>query len=317
MADILLNTNSEVRAWLQSWHAWLKHTKGYSDNTIASYQTDMENFLAAVSQHLGHPITTENLGTLNVDTLRSWMAAERQVNGLSARSLARRISTVRNFFRWLYKTYDVELKGLSVLRTPRRKADPLPRALSVEQAANFVNALPMSAPDQTPNWIIARDTAIALLLYGCGLRISEALSLTPEVLPLGDILNITGKGGKERIVPILPIVRKAIENYITLCPYHLVKKTPLFLGLRGKPVQPAVIRRSFQHMRRALGLPESTTPHALRHSFATHLLSGNTDLRTIQELLGHASLSSTQIYTALTPDSLRDVYNATHPRNEI
>jgi integrase/recombinase XerC len=321
MADIQLGQSlhactQEVLKWVQEWISWLEHTKGYSKHTQIAYQTDFHSFLSIIANQNAEIVDRQTLETLSIPDLRNWMAAERH-QGISARSLARRISTVRSFFKWLYKNHNITVTSLSILRTQRKRPAPLPKALDVSQAKTLLDGMSLGSSETVEPWVVARDTAIVTLLYGCGLRISEVLNMTCDMLPLSDSLRVMGKGKKERLVPVLPIVSQAVKDYTALCPYTLEGNSPVFLGLRGKPLQPAVIRRTIQNARRALGLPETTTPHALRHSFATHLLAENADLRTIQELLGHASLSSTQIYTALAPQQLRSVYNASHPRNII
>lgn len=301
---------------LQEWYGHIKHTKGFSTHTLTAYQYDMQQFTILMSQQLEEKVDTGSLLSLKQSHMRHWMAQERS-SGLSARALSRRLSTLRNFCKWLYRTHNIDIKAVSSLRTPRRRADPLPRALSVPQAKTLITDMEIAAPVHTQSWIITRDCAIVLLLYACGLRISEALGLRPDILPIGETLRITGKGNRQRIIPVLPLARQAVQAYISQCPYSMEKDKSIFFGLRGKPVQPAVVRRTLQHARRALGLPETTTPHALRHSFATHLLSAHVDLRTIQELLGHTSLSSTQIYTSVDPNYLRKVYETSHPRAHI
>jgi len=242
--------------------------------------------------------------------LRAFLATRRK-EGSGARSLGRHLAGLRSFLRYLEKKGLVNAAGAGALRSPKQPKS-LPKPLSGNQALSVV-----SADTQLNNepWIAARDAAVLTLLYGCGLRISEALGLTPKAFSgSANALRINGKGGKTRLVPLLPAVAETVQVYMRLCPYHLHADSPLFRGARGAKLQPAIIQREMQRLRSALGLPDSATPHALRHSFATHLLSGGGDLRTIQELLGHASLSTTQVYTGVDSARLLDVYDKAHPR---
>ena len=233
--------------------------------------------------------------------------------GVAKSSVARSLAALRNFYRYLDRQHGLHNPAIKALRTPRQE-QRLPRPLSSDQANDLVNSAPASSRE---DWIGKRDTALLLLLYGAGLRIGEALSLNRGMI--GDParlrqLTVTGKGRKQRLVPILPIIAAAISDYVAACPFRLAETSPLFVGLRGKRLQPALLRRNVQNLRRILGLPESATPHALRHSFATHLLTDGADLRTIQELLGHASLSTTQGYTSLDSARLMRLYQSAHPR---
>jgi len=248
-------------------------------------------------------------GLLNVASadLRAFLA-ERRRNGLGASSAGRELSAVRAFL-----TYAAETQG-EIVQLPRTRAPRRPRTLPRAVAADEAIALAEDAGTASEGWIGARDLAILLLLYGAGLRVAEAMSLTGAVRPIGDTLRVTGKRSKTRIVPIMPTVREAIEDYARQCPWPIEHDGPLFLGARGGPLNPDLVRRAVAAARRRLGLPDSLTPHALRHSFATHLLARGADLRALQELLGHASLSSTQIYTAVDAARLLDVYRHAHPR---
>ncbi len=242
--------------------------------------------------------------------LRGFLAAKRK-SGSGARSLGRHMAGLRSLLRYLEKKGLVNAAGSSAVRSPKQPKS-LPKPLSGSQAITVVSA--ETQMHEEP-WIAARDAAVLTLLYGCGLRISEALDLAPPAITSGTTtLRITGKGTKTRLVPVLPVVITAVETYKALCPYHLAADQPLFRGARGGKLQPAIIQREMQRLRSALGLPESATPHALRHSFATHLLSAGGDLRTIQELLGHASLSTTQVYTGVDSARLLEVYERAHPR---
>lgn len=291
---------------------WLAHERGVknaADNTIEAYSTDVAGFLTFIAAHHGG---AEGLGPLTrivPSDMRSWMASERG-RGTSARSLARRLSAVKTFFRWLAEREGFDPTTVLSTRAPRTQR-PLPRPLS-EDAAKAVIDTVGSLPSE--GWIGARDVAIVTLLYGCGLRISEALGLTGADFPLPDALRIVGKGGKERVIPVIAPARQAVAEYVRQCPYELSANDPLFRGARGGGVNPRVISKAMETTRMQLGLPSSATPHALRHSFATHLLNAGGDLRAIQELLGHAALSTTQVYTGVDNARLMDVYSAAHPR---
>ncbi len=295
-----------VRAWLQH----LSHERGQSTATQEAYARDLRQFLAFLKAHLGHPPCLGDLARLDAKALRAFLASRRR-SGAVSRSLSRSLSALRMFFRWMEREETVSNRAVQQIALPRIPHS-VPKPLNVEAAALVV------APGTTsePDWIAARDAAVLTLLYGCGLRISEALSLTPRTAPLNgrDVMHITGKGGKERMVPALAIVSASIERYVRLCPYPLDADGPLFLGARGGPLSPRLIQLAMERLRGDLGLPDTATPHALRHSFATHLLSAGADLRQIQELLGHASLSTTQIYTEVDRERLLTVYDAAHPR---
>ncbi len=291
---------------------WLAHERGVknaADNTIEAYSTDVAGFLTFIAVHHGG---AEGLGPLTriaPSDMRSWMASERG-RGTSARSLARRLSAVKTFFRWLAEREGFDPTTVLSTRAPRTQRS-LPRPLS-EDAAKAVIDTVGSLPRE--GWVGARDVAIVTLLYGCGLRISEALGLTGADIPLPDALRIVGKGGKERVVPVIAPARQAVAEYVRQCPYELSANDPLFRGARGGGVNPRVISKAMETTRMQLGLPSSATPHALRHSFATHLLNAGGNLRAIQELLGHAALSTTQVYTGVDNARLMDVYSAAHPR---
>lgn len=296
----------ERAAWLES----LGAERRLSANTLDAYERDTRQFLQFLSTHLGGTVKIDDIKALRPADLRGFLAHRRK-EGAGARSLGRHLAGLRSFLRHLERKGLVNAAGASAIRSPKQPKS-LPKPLSGRQALAVV------AVDTQMNeepWIAARDAAVLSLLYGCGLRISEALGLTPEVFEgRPTSLRITGKGGKMRLVPLLPVVMEAVETYYGLCPYHLEPGAPLFRGARGGPLQPAIIQREMQKLRSALGLPDTATPHALRHSFATHLLGSGGDLRTIQELLGHASLSTTQIYTGVDSARLLDIYDRAHPR---
>ena len=295
-------------ALLVRWLAQLDGLRGASPLTITAYRRDVAGWLGFLSRRWG-AFGVRRLGDVGPSEMRAWMAEERD-RGLSARSLARSLSAVKTFHAWLAETEGVEAPAVSATRGPRRKAR-LPRPVSPGAARDLIATLEVQS---LKSWIGARDMAIATLLYGCGLRISEALSLTQGDAPLGETLRIRGKGGKERIVPVLPVARRAVETYRALCPHAPGPGAALFLGARGGPVNPRLVQGAMADARRQLGLPATATPHALRHSFATHLLAAGGDLRTIQELLGHASLATTQVYTGVDQARLMESYLAAHPK---
>lgn len=290
---------------IRDWDAHLAHEKRRSDHTRRAYIATAERFCAFLSQHRGGEVDKAMLSALNPNDLRAYLA-DRRAGGLGNASAARELSALRSFLRYVGGSN----AHVPTMRGPRVKKG-LPRPVAPAEVMGLAQDVEDNARE---GWVGARDFALLLLLYGAGLRIGEALSLTGVVLPLGDTLRVTGKRGKTRIVPILPAVAKAAARYVAACPWPIEMETPLFLGARGGPLQPGVVRASVRAARRALGLPERTTPHALRHSFATHLLAGGADLRSLQELLGHASLASTQIYTAVDAAHLLDVYRSAHPR---
>ena len=291
---------------------WLDHLRaldGAPANTLKAYAADVSGFLRFLTAHRGQMEGVSVLANLPQTDLRAWMAAER-TRGVSARSLARSLSAVRGFTGWLAEREGFDASTLLSARGPKYRRK-LPRPLT-EDAAFAVIDLMGEQPVEP--WVAARDAAVATLLYGCGLRISEALGLTGAAHPLPDTLRITGKGNKQRLVPVLPVARAAVATYVRLCPHDLTGPLPLFRGVRGGPLNPRLIALAMEKARAQLGLPATATPHALRHSFATHLLSAGGDLRAIQELLGHASLSTTQAYTAVDAARLMEVYDKTHPR---
>ncbi|WP_274706911.1 tyrosine recombinase XerC [Allorhizobium sonneratiae] len=294
----------------QQWLANLRAERRLADNTLDAYERDTRQFLHFLSGHLGGPPSISEISALRPADLRAFLAFRRK-HGDGARSLGRHLAGVRSLLKFLERKGLVNATSASAIRSPRQPKS-LPKPLSPEQALKTVAA---DSQMQEEAWIAARNSAVLALLYGCGLRIGEALSLTPADLPeTATVLRINGKGGKTRIVPLLPAVLTEINRYRSLCPYPLAPREPMFRGARGGPVHAAIIQRDMQRLRSALGLPDTATPHALRHSFATHLLSGGGDLRSIQELLGHASLSTTQVYTGVDARRLMDVYARTHPR---
>lgn len=280
-----------------------------SENTIAAYRADVMGFAVFMAQHHGGAEGLGPLSRITVSDMRAWMAHER-ARGISARSLARALSAVKSFYRWLSDREGFEPAAVLSARAPRFQKK-LPRPLAEDAAQAVLDRVELQAREA---WVAARDAAVVTLLYGCGLRISEALGLTVSDAPLPEILRIRGKGGKERIVPVIAPARAAVEAYVKLCPHPMTPRAPLFRGVRGGKLNPRIIQKVMEQARMQLGLPASATPHALRHSFATHLLNAGGDLRAIQELLGHASLSTTQAYTAVDTARLMEIYEAAHPR---
>ena len=298
-----------LRDAVQTWLNTRRALKGASDNTLTAYAHDVHGFLGFVAQHTGGEAGLIALKSLTITDMRAWMASLRREE-LTSRSIARKLSSVKSFFRWLGEREGFEATAVLNARAPKFQAK-LPRPLPVEATRDLISALELQS---SVPWVGARDVAVVTLLYGCGLRISEALSLTMADAPLPQVLRITGKGGKERVVPVIAAARAAVEHYLKACPFAS-HEGPLFRGVRGGALSPRLIQKVMQAARLQLGLPASATPHAMRHSFATHLLAAGGDLRAIQELLGHASLSTTQAYTAVDARHLLDVYEKSHPKS--
>ena len=293
---------------------WRKHLTGerrLAANTVEAYGRDVSQFLSFLTAHLAAPPRLADLKSLSTTDIRAFMAWRRN-DGASSRTLARGVAGLRSLIRFLEKDGSANGSALRAIRPPRQKKT-LPKPLGVVAARSVVE--PENGLEDEP-WIAARHAAVFALLYGSGLRISEALGLRRADVPdpAGGSLRVEGKGGKERRVPVLPVVGQAIATYLRLCPFTGGPSAPLFVGARGGPLSPRLIQRALEKMRSALGLPDTATPHALRHSFATHLLSAGGDLRSIQELLGHASLSTTQIYTGVDTERLLAAYKDAHPR---
>jgi integrase/recombinase XerC len=290
------------------WDSYLRHDRRRSAHTVRAYVATAHRLIDFLGRYRGEVIEAAGLLDLGAPDLRAFLA-DRRAAGLGAASAARELSGVRAFL-----TYAAEQHGRQA-QLPRTRAPKRPRTLPRPGAPEEVVDLAENAAESaSAPWIGARDLAILLLLYGAGLRVAEALSLTATVLPLGQTLRVIGKRSKTRVVPVVPAVREAIDAYVRDCPYPLKGESPLFVGARGGPLNADLVRRAVAAARRRLGLPDTLTPHALRHSFATHLLARGADLRALQELLGHASLSSTQIYTAVDAARLLDVYRHAHPR---
>lgn len=303
---------------LHNWIADLSHMRRYSPHTIEAYQQDLINFQVFMQGHRGEALTISHLEALKSTDFRAWMASRLEA-GLSPRSTARAVSVIRSFYKFLARETGREMTPLSFLRSPRIKVG-LPRPLSIHDVQLLLTDISGPSSDggikeDKPEWVTLRDKALFTLLYATGMRISEGLSLCRTCLPLGDHLIIMGKGSKERVIPILQEVKETMMAYIKACPLNLTPQDVLFVGLRGRPLHPHVAQKVMRDYRRLVGLAETATPHALRHSCATHLLANEGDLRTIQELLGHASLTSTQVYTNVDQMQLMKTFKAAHPRS--
>ncbi len=301
----------DLLAAIASWRAHLGGERRLAAKTLEAYGRDVAQFTAFLTLHLAEPPTVAAVGALRTADLRAFLAARRD-GGAGARTLARGLAGIRSLMRFLEREAGINGAAFRALRTPRQPRT-VPRPIAVGSATRLVDAAEQG--DAAP-WIAARNAAVFALLYGCGLRISEALSIRRSEAPIGGVeaLRVRGKGGKIRLVPVLPVVSAAISSYLGLSPFAAGPEAPLFVGAKGGPLSPRIVQRALERLRSALGLPSTATPHALRHSFATHLLSASGDLRTVQELLGHASLSTTQVYTAVDSHRLLEVYDRAHPR---
>ena len=308
MVDSAFATDEFIRSQIGAWQRELLSVRRLADNTLEAYSRDLDQFLQFLAGHTGGPVTLGTLKELRGGDIRAFMA-QRRSESLGSRSLARVLSALKSFFRFMEREGIVATEALNVIRTPKLPKS-LPKALTVPEARRAISTT--GEMEERP-WVAARDMAVLSLCYGTGLRISEALALTRADLESA-VIRVTGKGGKVRMVPLISAVRKTIDLYLELCPFGLTPEEPLFRGVKGGVLSPRLIQLRVAQLRGALGLPPSATPHALRHSFATHLLSAGGDLRAIQELLGHASLSTTQIYTAVDTGRLLDSYRKAHPR---
>ena len=307
----LLEATPQLLSARKDWLEQLQKTRRVAKLTVEAYERDSRQFLSFLCQHLGHIPDISDLSGLRVADMRSFLAYRRNM-GVGSRSLGRGLAGIRSFFNFLTRAGLADVPAARIVRTPKQPKS-LPKPLNIADALHIVDK--KTQLDDEP-WVASRNAAILTLCYGCGLRISEALSLTPADFSDKNATSIyvTGKGGKTRLVPVIPAVHEAIDDYLSCCPFILPPDQPLFRGVHGGKLQRAIVERAVQQLRSSLGLPDSVTPHALRHSFATHLLSRGGDLRTIQELLGHASLSTTQIYTGVDTDRLMEVYKKAHPR---
>ncbi len=305
---------ADVVAEAGRWLAYLATERRMSPKTVEAYGRDVAQFLAFMAEHLGGTPTLAKLARLAPADVRAFMAA-RRAQAITGRSLMRNLAGVRSFAAFLERQRKGKVGALASVRAPK-VSKTLPKPLPVAAAKRIADA-DLRAGEAREPWVLARDAAVLALLYGSGLRISEALGLKRNDVPApgaGDTIVVTGKGAKRRMVPVLPQVLQLVSDYVALCPFDLPPDGPLFLGAKGGPLNPRIIQLAMAGLRGALGLPETATPHALRHSFATHLLARGGDLRSIQELLGHASLSTTQIYTAVDAERLIEVYRSAHPR---
>lgn len=296
---------------VEDWRAWLAHEKRASPHTLDAYQRDLATFLGFLTGHLGQEPSLADMAGLRPSDFRAYLAAEHG-RGRAKSSVARSLSVVRNFHRFLARRGLAENAAIGSIRTPKLPK-PVPKALSIPEASDLLDA---SETEGTEPWHGARDAAVLALLYGAGLRLGEALSVTRRQAPVKEgTLTVIGKGKKTRAVPILPRVAEAVAAYVASCPYNPGPDGALFLGARGKALHPRIVQGAVARLRRGLGLADSATPHALRHSFATHLLAEGADLRAIQELLGHSSLATTQRYTKVDLTKLLEVHRAAHPRS--
>jgi integrase/recombinase XerC len=302
----------DLRAAIGLWAGWLAGERRASAHTVAAYGRDLAFFLDFLTEHLGELPSLAAINNLRAADFRAYLA-RRAGDRVERSSLARALSVLRGFVRFLHRRKLASTTALAALRSPKLPHG-VPKPLTIDDAVSSVATTGELANNV---WQGKRDTAILTLLYGCGLRLSEALGLSRAEAPLGEMVAITGKGGKQRLLPVLPAVREAVADYLAACPHLLAAEDPLFVGARGGPLNPRLVQRQMAVLRGFLGLPETATPHALRHSFATHLLGAGGDLRAIQELLGHASLSTTQRYTSVETERLLAIYDAAHPRAHL
>ena len=308
--QINYSATPEVIAYIKDWQKWLLLERRYSDCTLDGYSRDLSSFFGFWQNYLGTLPALHDLEEIDAKTFRAFLSHQ-NTRHLSKTSLAREISSLKSFFKWLNRNHIIHNTVISILSSPK-KDKVLPKALDIDQTLKLLDTAYEKIKGTKKEWQGLRDVAILTILYGCGLRISEALSLNVGDIDHNDFLKIRGKGNKERLVPLLCIVKDKINAYIEACPYNLKPGEPLFLGTRGERLSPRIIQRTLEKLRSDLGLPDTLTPHALRHSFATHLLAEGTNLRSIQELLGHASLSTTQRYTHVEIDHLKHEYQKAH-----
>ncbi len=299
----------DLAAQIALWRRWLSSEKNVSPHTLRAYTTDVASFVQFLTLHHGRPPSLNDIGDVALRDFRAWLS-QRAQDGLAASSRARSLSGIKNLLAWLDREGVVHNPAIATVRTPKLP-HKLPRPLYEGQALQL-----MEGTEDTASWTDLRDRALFMLLYGCGLRIDEALSLDVRDLPREGFIRVIGKGRKERMVPVLDIVTRSLERYRAACPFAEEPSRPLFMGERGKRMRQQIAQKALRQLRVTLGLPETATPHALRHSFATHLLQNGANLREIQELLGHASLSTTQRYTEVNAAELMRVYRDAHPRNK-
>ncbi len=309
MQEFLISAKADLQQARQEWLAALANERRLSPETVEAYERDSRQFLQFLTGHNGGPPGLVDIAALRTADLRGFLAHRRSA-GAGARTLGRGLAGLRSLLRYLERRGLANAAGATAMRAPRQPKS-LPKPLTADDARRVVSLGEQLAEEP---WIAARNAAVLTLLYGSGLRISEALAVKAGEMPGAGVLRVTGKGGKTRLAPVLPLAQKAVAEYRRLCPYHLDPDGLLFRGARGGPLNPAIIQREMRKLRSALNLPDTATPHALRHSFATHLLGRGGDLRTIQELLGHASLSTTQVYTGVDTARLLEIYDSAHPR---
>ncbi len=307
--DLLALCADDLRKHLQDWQIYLRTEKNVSRHTLRAYAGDVSHFLKFLNGHLGKPPGLDDLSGASLRDFRAWLS-RKAMDGTSNASRARSLSGVKNFLSWLDRQGIMHNAAIDGIRSPKLP-HKLPRPLHEE---NALKVLESSALLGKEDWIGQRDSALFTLLYGCGLRIDEALSLNLGDMPRDGYLRVVGKGRKERQVPVIDIVEKTLKSYLEACPFPRENNRPLFIGVKGERLNQGVAQKSMRNLRSVLGLPENATPHALRHSFATHLLQNGANLREIQELLGHASLSTTQRYTEINAEELMKIYKAAHPR---
>lgn len=307
--EIFPGHSAEAHGLIAKWSQWLALNRRRSVHTVRAYEAVGHRLVKFLQLHLGAEVSRSTFGSVTVQDIRAFLGM-RRADGLGNASAAREASAIRALFAWLVDEGLAQAGQIDALTSPK-VARRVPRPVA---PADAIALAEQASEDASEPWVAARDLAALLLLYGAGLRIAEALGLTGSCLPLAEVLVVKGKRGKTRMVPLLAPVREAIENYVAACPYQIDRDSALFRGVRGGPLSPDVLRRSVRHARVALGLPDNATPHALRHSFASHLLARGADLRALQEMLGHQSLSSTQVYTQVDAAYLLDVYRNAHPR---
>ena len=305
----MLPANKEVYNSFKEWHNWLLNQRKYSKNTVSSYQIDVKEFISFINTHTNNEVTLKSLDTIVIKDLRSWVAY-RLEKKFDFASTSRAISAVRNYYKFLTENYNISNTSIFFLKMPKQKKR-LPNSITKEQTFSMLSSI-MDIADE--EWIAKRDMALLILIYACGLRISEALSIKLLDLDNNATLRIKGKGNKERVVPILPIIIEAINDYLKSCPYIINNDDYIFLGKRGKVLNPSIFQKTIRETRKLANLPDNITPHAFRHSFATHLLQADMNLRSIQELLGHAKLSTTQNYTKVDTSQILKNYSDFHPR---
>ncbi len=303
-----MHYTEELQQIIVQWQNYLSAQRNYSDHTTSSYLNDLQHFLKFINSYYSEEVSLQKIANIDIRFARSWLSARHRDN-YSASSNARALSSVKNFYKYLEKKHDINCHAIFAVQSPR-KPKPLPKALSKDEAKLSIDNIEMLGDEE---WIHCRNKALLTLIYASGLRISEALSITKQHLENTEFIKIMGKGNKERIIPWIEESRLLIQQYVTLLPHHIKSDEPIFRGKRGAPLQRAVFNRELINLRRALGLPEHLSSHAFRHSFATHLLENGADLRSIQDLLGHQSLSTTQRYTKINQTHLESVYDKAHP----